>query len=125
MYNSVTLIGNLTRDTELTETSNGLQVCRFGLAVSRRKKDKTDFFDIVSFGKTADICSKYLNKGKKCLVTGEINLDEYTRKDGTKAVKTNILASDVVFLSAKEDKAEAKPKQVTLNYEGDDDDIPF
>ena len=75
--NKVVLIGNLTKDPELSTTTSGISVCRFTLAVSRRfvsanGERETDFINIVVWRGQAENCHKYLKKGSKCGVVGAI-----------------------------------------------------
>lgn len=99
--NKIILIGNLTKDTDLTTTANGISVCKFGLAVNR-DKEETDFFNIVVFGDLGVSCSKYLRKGKKCAIIGKIQTRSYNDKDGNKKYITEVLAESVEFLSKAE-----------------------
>lgn len=102
--NKAILIGNLTKDPELKATPNGISVCTFTVAVSRRYKDESgerqaDFIPIVTWRALAENCGKYLEKGKKVAVTGQINTRSYDAQDGTKRYVTEVIAEDVEFLS--------------------------
>lgn len=102
--NKAILIGNLTRDPELRTTQSGVSACSFSIAVNRRFKNQsgeqvTDFFNIVTWRRTAELCSQYLTKGRKVCVTGEIQNRSYDAKDGTKRYVTEIIADEVEFLS--------------------------
>ena len=104
--NKVILIGNLTRDPELTETPSGVPVCRFAIAVSRDYADsqgnrETDFFNITMWRGKAETCGKYLKKGNKVAVCGSLQNRSYEDKDGIKRTVTDIIASDVEFLTPK------------------------
>ena len=124
--NKVILIGNLTRDPELAETSNGVKVCRFSIAVNRDYTNSngekiTDFFNITAWRGLAENCGKYLAKGRKVAIVGSLQNRTYEDKDGNKRAVMDIIASDVEFLSPKEE--ESKPRR-------DDrlipvDDLPF
>ena len=101
--NKVFLIGNLTRDPELRTTSNGIAVCTFTLAVSRRFKsangaNETDFLNVVVWRAQADSCAKYLKKGSKAAVSGSIQTRSY-EVEGQKRYATDIVADEVQFLS--------------------------
>ncbi len=101
--NKVFLIGNLARDPELRNTSNGIPVCTFSLAVSRRFKsangtNETDFLNIVVWRGQAESCAKYLKKGSKAAVSGSIQTRSY-EVDGVKRYATDIVADEVQFLS--------------------------
>ncbi len=128
--NSVVLTGRLTRDPELRYISESQKaVCSFSIAVDRPfTKDKTDFLNIVVFGKPAENCANYLVKGRLCGVQGRIQTDNYTAQDGTKKYKTEIIADRVEFLEWGEKKAEGeKPAQIPEGFQtlDDDDEIPF
>lgn len=123
--NRITLIGNLTKDPELTTTSSGISVCRFTLAVGRRYANadgtrSTDFVNIVAWRELGENCNKYLQKGKKCAVNGSLQSRSYENKDGVKVLTWEVLADEVEFLT---------PKQTTEQGDGlvpvEDDDLPF
>lgn len=104
--NKVFLIGNLTRDPELSETPNGVAVCRFGIAVSRDYASadgtrETDFFNITAWRGRAETCGKYLKKGNKVAVFGSLQNQEYKDKDDIKHNITVIVADNVEFLTPK------------------------
>ena len=104
--NKVILIGNLTRDPELTETPTGVSVCRFAIAVSRDYAHsdgsrETDFFNITVWRGRAEVCGKYLRKGSKVAVVGSLQNRSYDDKDGIKRTVTDIVASEVEFLTPK------------------------
>ena len=106
--NKAILIGNLTKEPELKTTQSGLSVCRFTIAVNRKFKDAqgnqvTDFIPVITWRGIAESCAKYLAKGRKVAVAGEIQTRSYDSQDGTKRYVTEIVASDVEFLSPKPD----------------------
>ena len=104
--NKVYLIGNLTRDPEMRSTSAGIPVCNFSIAVNRRFKNaqtgqqETDFFNIVAWRQLAELCSRYLAKGRKVAVFGSIQTRSYEAQDGTKRTAFDIVADEVEFLSS-------------------------
>ena len=104
--NKVYLIGNLTRDPEMRSTNTGIPVCNFSIAVNRRFKNaqtgqqETDFFNIVAWRQLAELCSRYLVKGRKVAVFGSIQTRSYEAQDGTKRTAFDIVADEVEFLSA-------------------------
>jgi len=86
--NKVILIGNLTKDPEISTTSNGVSVCRFALAVTRRYTNangdrEADFINIVVWRALADNCHKFLKKGSKAAVVGTLQSRMYDATDGT------------------------------------------
>lgn len=126
--NKVILIGNLSKPPELRTTNNGTSVCTFSIAVNRKYKAQdgsqiTDFFDIVAWRQLAELCGKYLEKGRKIGIVGELQTRSYESKDGTKRYVTEIVASEVEFLTPK------GSVQGTVDAEGftdvDDQDLPF
>ena len=126
--NQVTLIGNLTKEPEMRQTTNGKNVCSFTIAVNRRYKDaqgKTiaDFFTILAWDKLAELCGRYLAKGRKCGVIGQLQNRSYDAKDGTKRYVTEIIAEQVEFLSAKNENTEAAEQTGFTDIT--DDDLPF
>ena len=104
--NKVYLIGNLTRDPEMRSTNTGIPVCNFSIAVNRRFKNaqtgqqETDFFNIVAWRQLAELCSRYLVKGRKVAVFGSIQTRSYEAQDGSKRTAFDIVADEVEFLSA-------------------------
>lgn len=138
--NKVYLIGNLTRDPELSETNTGISVCRFAIAVNRNYSGsdgerQTDFFNITVWRNNAENCGRYLKKGSKVAVVGSLQNRSYEDKDGIKRNVTDIVASEVEFLSSKSSSdgqdEEFKPhressgKKPELEVMVDDDTLPF
>jgi single-strand DNA-binding protein len=139
--NKVVLIGNLTRDPELTTTANGVNFCRFTIAVSRNfstsdGEREADFLPIIAWRAQADNCYKYLKKGSKVAVVGSVQTRNYEASDGTRRYVTEIVAENVEFISTKaaategadEDgqKAQAPKEDVVSKFEPiDDDNLPF
>ena len=108
--NKVFMIGNLTKDPDLRSTGNGVSVCSFRIAVNRRFPNQagervSDFFDVVAWRQLADVCGKYLAKGRKVAVVGELQTRTYDAKDGTKRYVTEIIADDVEFLTPRNQEA--------------------
>ena len=99
--NKLVLTGNLTRSPELRSTPNGIPVCTFTIAVNGRKSDDpTAYFRITVWRQLAEICNRYLTKGKKVFVSGPVSVSTYTAKDGTTRASLEVTAEDVEFLSA-------------------------
>lgn len=130
--NKAIIIGNLTKDPELTQTTNGISICRFTLAVQRKftnaegERD-TDFLNIVVWRTLADNCHKYLKKGSKAAVIGSIQTRSYDAQDGTKRYVTEIVAEEVEFISSRSNGgSEEKEEVAKLEPISDDgDDLPF
>lgn len=129
--NKLFLIGNLTRDPELTETSSGVQVCRFSLAVSRNYSGadgerKTDFFNCIAWRGLGETVARYAHKGNKLAVCGSIELRNYEDSQGVKRTAVDIVVQDVEFLTPKErtetHAGTGKPAHQSFD---DDSSIPF
>lgn len=104
--NKIIIIGNLTKDPELTTTANGVNVCRFNVAVQRKftnqnKEKEVDFFSVVAWRGIADNCKKYLNKGSKVAIEGNLQNRTYEDKDGNKKTVTEIIAEEIEFITTK------------------------
>lgn len=129
--NKAILIGNLTKDPELSTTNSGISVCRFTLAVSRRfvgasGERETDFLNIIAWRSQAENCSKYLRKGSKCAVIGSIQTRSYDAQDGSKRYITEITADEVEFLSTKAGEGMTDKKDDVAELQPiDDDTLPF
>lgn len=130
--NKAIIIGNLTKDPELTQTTSGISVCRFSLAVSRKFTNaegerETDFLNIVVWRNLAENCHKYLKKGSKAAVTGSIQTRSYDAQDGSKRYVTEIVAEEVEFVGARASAGEEKEEVSKLEPVSDDDgdDLPF
>lgn len=108
--NKVQLIGNLTRDPETRYSTgeNQTAICRFSIAINTGygEKQRTDYPQIVVFGKQAESCDRYLKKGNKVAVSGRIQTGSY-EKDGQKIYTTEVVAEQVEFLTPKQDSEES------------------
>lgn len=135
--NKCILIGNVVRDPELTTTGSGISVCKFSIAVNRTYKNangeqETDFPNIVTWRGLADNCSRYLKKGSKVAVCGQIQTRTY-EADGQKRYATDIVADDVEFLSSAKNYGEngqpgaqsGKPKGAHNLKPVGDEGLPF
>ena len=103
--NSVTLMGNLGLDPQLSTTKNGKSWCKFTLATNftqraenGEKKDFTTWHNVKVYGKTAENCHAYLRKGRSALVEGRIETQKYKKDDGTDGYWTEIVARNVSFI---------------------------
>lgn len=150
--NKVILVGNLGKDPDLRYTPSGAAVATFSLATSERFKgkdgqmqDRTEWHNIVVWNKLAEICGKYLHKGKQIYIEGRIQTRSYDDKEGNKRYITEIVAEEMQMLgrageeSAGSARGEARParqretaRESTPAYEdfadppfNPDDDIPF
>lgn len=104
--NKLFLIGNLTRDPEMSETATGVAFCRLGIAVNRPYQGSdgertTDFFNVTVWRTHAENCGRYLKKGSKVAIVGSLQNRQYEDKDGNKRQVTDIIANEVEFLSVR------------------------
>lgn len=104
-FNKVLMMGNLTRDPQLSYTPNQTAVVDFGLATNRKwtaqdgsQRDETCFVDCRAFGKTAENINKYLTKGRPIFVEGRLTFDTWTAQDGTKRSKHRVTVENFQFL---------------------------
>ncbi len=140
--NKVFLIGNLTRDPEMSETNSGTSVCRFTIAVNRPYTNgdgdrQTDFFNVTAWRGLAENVGKYCEKGSKVAVSGSIQIRNYEDNNGNKRTAVDVIAQEVEFLSKRELRERDDPydeptpsrrttrKQLSLEEFDDDGDIPF
>jgi len=133
MYNKIILIGNLTKDPELRYTPQGTPVTSFRIAVNYRyrqsaggddTKQETLFIDNVVFGKQAESCSKYLNKGSSVLVEGRLQ-ERRWESDGQQKSKFEVIAQSVRFLSKRAGPEELTPEGDVTTPEETTDLEPF
>lgn len=103
--NKVMLIGRITRQPELKTTTTGQNVVSFSIATNRTWKDKdgnkqerAEFHNLVAWGKLADICSQYLEKGKKIYVEGRLQTRDWEGQDGVKRYRTEVVMSEMIML---------------------------
>jgi len=103
--NRAMIIGNLTRDPEMKTTPSGQTVSSFSVATNRvwtntqgQKQEAVEYHNIVAWGKLAEICGQYLNKGKKVYVEGRLQTRDWTGQDGIKRYKTEIVAENMIML---------------------------
>ena len=108
--NTVTLVGNLTRDPELRHTPSGTAVCSLRLAVNTRRKDgatgewteKPNYFDVTVWGNQGENCAQYLAKGRPVAIDGRLEWREWEAQDGTKRQAVEIIADTVQFLGGRD-----------------------
>ena len=131
--NRVILVGRLAQDPEVRYTAAGKAVASFSLAVSRRVgqgQEQTDFIPVVCWEKLGEIVGNNLNKGRRILAEGRLQIRSYETQDGSKRRVAEVVAQNVEFLDSKNGNA---PKEDANNQNGygfgpsvpDDQDIPF
>jgi len=134
--NKVLLIGNLTRDPQLSYLPSQTAVVDFGLAVNRKwtskegeKKEDTCFVDCTAFGRQAENISKYLTKGRPLFVEGRLTFNSWTAQDGTKRNKLKVTVENFQFLgqaqAAGNNNYQAEQDNSASQQQPEDDDIPF
>jgi single-strand DNA-binding protein len=138
MINKAILVGRLGADPEVRYTPDGAMVTNFRIATDEQWKDKngekvqkTEWHKIVTFGKLAEICGKYLVKGKLVYLEGRIQTRAWDDKEGVKRYTTEIVASNMQMLDSKGQRsADASPEEPSHSHSGADaplpeDDVPF
>ena len=135
--NQVILIGNLAADPESRTTQSGIACCTFRLAVQRKFKNaegqrEADFINCVAWRQCAELCSKYLAKGRKVGITGSLQTRTYQAQDGSKRYATEVIVDQVEFLTARNEAAEtasptSEAQQASDQFVpvDDDDKLPF
>ena len=116
-FNRVILGGRLTADPELKQTPSGLAVCSFHLAINRRASGegdkKADFIPCVAWRNTAEFVSKYFRKGESMLVVGQMQVREYTNRNGQKRYATEVLVDEANFVDSRGEATSANPEAST------------
>lgn len=104
-FNRVILVGNLTRDPQLSYTPSNTPVCEFGLATNRKWKDRDGnmkedvcFVDITAYGKQGETINQYMGKGQPMLVEGRLRYSQWTNKEGQKRNKLDVIVESFTFL---------------------------
>ena len=125
MLNQCTLMGRLTRDPELRSIQNGDSVLSFTIAIPRDyvapgAERETDFIDIVAWRKTAEFVARHFRKGSAILLSGSLQMRDWTAKDGTKRRNAEIVADQVWFADSKREE-----KKETFDAPPEDTEIPF
>ena len=138
--NKAILIGNLGRDPEISYTTKGIAVAKFSIATSEKWKDKntgemqahTEWHRITAFGRLAEICQKYLFKGKQVCIEGRIQTSSW-EKDGITRYTTGIIASTMKMLGARVSEGDYSSPKTSQNSkdswssqpETQEDEVPF
>lgn len=115
--NKVLLIGNLGKDPELRKTGSGTAVCNFSIATTERWKnnetnnwdEKTEWHNVVVWGKQGENCHQYLSKGRPVYIEGRLQTRSWDDKEGKKRYTTEVVATSVKFLGGRQDASFAGP----------------
>lgn len=132
-FNKVIVLGNLTRDIEVTFTEGGMAIGDASLALNHKRKDKEDnvieettFVDVTIFGKQAETAQQFLSKGNPVLIEGRLRQDRWETQEGEKRNKLKIICERFNFVGSKSNDT---PKQNDSSSQNDDasedKDIPF
>lgn len=142
MLNHIVLMGRLTADPELRRTASGTAVANFTLAVDREFTNQdggrdTDFINITAWKGTAEFASKWFKKGQLAVVSGRLQIRQYTDNNGNKRISPEVVADSLYFGESKKDRDEAdyarsekegkdyKPAGAPVSIEGEEGDLPF
>lgn len=142
-YNRIILVGNLTRDPELSYTPSNTAICKFGMATNHKWRDRDQntkeevcFVDCVLFGKSAETFNQYMSKGRSVLVEGRLTLNQWTSQEGQKRSKHEVFVENFTFMGGGRGGQEAGETATAGASTGDgggydqppppkDDGIPF
>ena len=141
MLNTVIIMGRLTRDPEMRTTQSGVAVASFTLAVDRDfggrdgGEKQTDFIDCTAWRHSAEFVSKYFSKGRMAVVSGRLQIDNYTDNDGNKRRSAKVIADNIYFGDSKKDGATSGQSDEAASFtpapsgfvpvEVDDSELPF
>ena len=124
MLNHIVLMGRLTRDPELRYTNSNVPVASFSVAVDRdfgrgeNGEKQTDFIDVVAWRQTGEFVSKYFTKGSMAVVSGRLQMRDWTDRDGNKRTSAEVVADNVYFGESKRSREEggSAPRSGNDNY---------
>lgn len=129
-FNKVIIIGNLTRDPELTYLESGTAMAKFGIAINEKYKSGEEwktraiFVDVTAWAKQAESLSQYLSKGSPACIEGRLNYSTWETDDGQKRNKLDVTADRVVFLGSKDEEGRPENKKPEQKN-NEDDECPF
>jgi single-strand DNA-binding protein len=130
--NKVMIIGNLGKEPELRYTPSGRPVTTFSVAVSRTWKgtngehrSETEWFKIVAWGKLAEICKEYLNKGQQVYIEGRLQTRRWEDKEGQQRTTVEVVANEMTMLGDRRDKDQNDSAPVDMPPDIDEDEFPF
>jgi len=126
--NSVQLGGRLTSDPELRKTKSGHSVCDVSIACNRMKEGETDFVDVTLWGKTAELASEHLVKGRFINVLGRLQQDKWQDKEGNNRYSLNVVCDNLYFGPKTSNGTTSAPKKETKQKAvsvAETEDVPF
>jgi single-strand DNA-binding protein len=138
--NQITIVGNVGSDPEISTSTNGIKTAKYSIAVTKKIKDekKTTWFRIIQFRYSAEFAENYIKKGMKILIVGEIEIDEYTDKNGIKQKSIQIIGEKCEIMSSLErdsefgtnknqpqQQPESQPQTFLESIESESGDLPF
>jgi single-strand DNA-binding protein len=140
--NQITIVGNVGSDPEISTSTNGIKTAKYSIAVTKKIKDekKTTWFRIIQFRYSAEFAENYIKKGMKILIVGEIEIDEYTDKNGIKQKSIQIIGEKCEIMSSlerdsnRESESQSnknepepipKPQSFLESIESESGDLPF
>jgi len=128
--NKVILVGNVTRDPQMKVTSNGQPMTTFGIATNRKwttvegdSHDLAEYHDVVAWSRLAELCEKYLKKGKAVYIEGYLKTRHWDDEQGVKRFRTEVVIHDMIMLTKRADVA-VEPELVSEGPENTDEIIP-
>ena len=129
--NKVMIIGNVGKDPEMRYTPNGNPVTSFSIAANRRwttpegeTREETEWFNVVTWNKLAEVANQYVTKGKKVYVEGRLQTRSWEGQDGQKRHRTEVIASTMILLDSRP-KPTALPEESFAVDDLDPEDVPF
>lgn len=129
-YNRIILVGNLTRDPQLSYTSSNVAVCKFGIATNNKWKDREGnlredvcFVDCTVFGRAGETFNQYMKKGQPALIEGRLQLNQWTTPEGEKRSRHEVLVDNFTFLGGGQ-RSEGVPRGGDVGGRGEMDTPP-
>ncbi len=126
--NKVMLIGRLGHDPEMRYTPSGRPLTKFQLAVNRswksadgEKKSETEWFNVVTWGKLAEICNQYLTKGQQVYIEGRLHTRQWQDEEGSNHSSVEVIAKEMLMLNSKSGEQDSEPAEGVFS----EDEYPF
>lgn len=129
--NKVIIIGNVTRDPEIKQTVSGQPIATFGIATNRdwmtrngERHTSSEFHEVVAWSKLADICSKYIRKGKLVYIEGYLKTRSWDTPEGVKKFRTEIVVNDMIMLDKRTNGEGEQPLPAGESMGGEMEPMP-